>query len=416
MSGFETNVSNYSLDTDYFGTSPMSFERTTMDILDSRLHPYPKEFRKVPLWEASLKIFVYSLMILVSVIGNILIILVVAKNKRMRTTTNYYIVNLAASDLLVTLSCTWVNLVSDLSEGWILGSFFCKVNSFAQVTSVVSSILSLTLVAYDRFFGIVYAMKAHIIERSAKYSLIVIWVFSITVALPMVLFRRLYERHWKNHVELWCDDDWSLGALQGTSEPTEAFHRPARMTYYTIICLILFIFPIVAMIGAYCGIIRTLWLNKIPGERLTHDISGQMKMKRKVVIMLILILTVFSVCWFPLQISILYSEYRSDPKMMGEWYDTFYFLARTLAFSNSAINPIIYAGFNENFRKGIKSMCGCYKKPRWTAIARIDSFRSTTLTATSKIFNKKKFSVQETSLIKNNFHESRDHHKMTVAT
>ncbi|VDI23659.1 Hypothetical predicted protein [Mytilus galloprovincialis] len=227
-------------------------------------------------------------------------------------------------------------------------------------------------------------MKAHIIERSAKYSLIMIWVFSITVALPMVLFRRLYERHWKDHVELWCDDDWSIGALQGTPEPTIAFHRPARMTYYTIICLILFIFPIVAMIGAYCGIIRTLWLNEIPGERLTHDVSGQMKMKRKVVIMLIFILTVFSVCWFPLQISILYSEYRSDPKMMGKWYDTFYFLARTLAFSNSAINPIIYAGFNENFRKGIKSMCGCYKKPRWTAIARIDSFRSTTLTATSK--------------------------------
>lgn len=151
-----------------------------------------------------------------------------------------------------------------------------------SVTSVVSSILSLTLVAYDRFFGIVYAMKAHIIERSAKYSLIVIWVFSITVALPMVLFRRLYERHWKDHVELWCDDDWSIGALQGTPEPTIAFHRPARMTYYTIICLILFIFPIVAMIGAYCGIIRTLWLNQIPGERLTHDVSGQMKMKRKV--------------------------------------------------------------------------------------------------------------------------------------
>jgi hypothetical protein len=151
------------------------------------------------------------------------------------------------------------------------------------VTSVVSSILSLTLVAYDRFFGIVYAMKAHIIERSAKCSLIVIWVFSITVALPMLLFRRLYDRQWQNHIELWCDDDWSLGALQGgTSEEYDVFHRPARITYYTIICLILFIFPIMAMIGAYCGIIRTLWLNQVPGERLTHDISGQMKMKRKV--------------------------------------------------------------------------------------------------------------------------------------
>lgn len=128
-------------------------------------------------------------------------------------------------------------------------------------------------------------MKAHIIERSAKYSLILIWVFSITIALPMLFFRRLYGRHWKNHAELWCDDDWSLTA----SETTPGFHRPARITYYTIICLVLFIFPIMAMIGAYCGIIRTLWLNQVPGERITHDISGQMKMKRKVGIITIIL-------------------------------------------------------------------------------------------------------------------------------
>lgn len=128
MSEFE-NMSNYSLDSI---SGIHSMEDTTLFILDPRQHPYPKPFRQVPVWEASIKIFVYSLMILLSVIGNILIILVVAKNKRMRTTTNFYIVNLAASDLLVTLSCTWVNLVNDLAEGWILGSFFCKVNSFAQ--------------------------------------------------------------------------------------------------------------------------------------------------------------------------------------------------------------------------------------------------------------------------------------------
>lgn len=128
MSEFE-NMSNYSLD---YISGIHSMEETTSFILDPRQHAYPKPFKQVPVWEASIKICVYSLMILLSVIGNILIILVVAKNKRMRTTTNFYIVNLAASDLLVTLSCTWVNLVNDLSEGWILGSFFCKVNSFAQ--------------------------------------------------------------------------------------------------------------------------------------------------------------------------------------------------------------------------------------------------------------------------------------------
>ncbi|KAK3089722.1 hypothetical protein FSP39_005898 [Pinctada imbricata] len=51
----------------------------------------------------------------------------------MQTTTNYFIVNLAVCDIFVTVSCAWVRLVDNLTEGWVLGSFFCKFNSFAQV-------------------------------------------------------------------------------------------------------------------------------------------------------------------------------------------------------------------------------------------------------------------------------------------
>lgn len=74
----------------------------------------------------------YGLIILLALIGNIVVILVVARNKRMHTPTNYFIVNLAVSDILVTSMCTWVHLVHDVTEGWVLGAFFCKINSFAQ--------------------------------------------------------------------------------------------------------------------------------------------------------------------------------------------------------------------------------------------------------------------------------------------
>ena len=94
--------------------------------------PYPRELKKYPVWEILLKIFIYVLVIVMATTGNCLVITVVFTNSRMRTTTNYYIVNLAASDLLVTLSCSWVHLVSSLNEDWVLGSFFCRFNSFAQ--------------------------------------------------------------------------------------------------------------------------------------------------------------------------------------------------------------------------------------------------------------------------------------------
>ncbi|WAR26657.1 CCKAR-like protein [Mya arenaria] len=93
---------------------------------------YPVPFKEVPLWEMIVKITLYSVLILFAFVGNILIIVVVAHNKRMQTTTNYFIVNLAVSDLLVTGFCCWVRVVDDITEGWVLGNFFCKFNSFAQ--------------------------------------------------------------------------------------------------------------------------------------------------------------------------------------------------------------------------------------------------------------------------------------------
>ena len=94
--------------------------------------PYLGELKHVPAWEAGIKIAGYAVIIVVALLGNLLVLVTVARTRRLHTTTNFYIVNLAVSDLLVTLMCTWVHLVDDLTEGWVLGAFFCKFNTFAQ--------------------------------------------------------------------------------------------------------------------------------------------------------------------------------------------------------------------------------------------------------------------------------------------
>jgi hypothetical protein len=102
--------------------------------------PYPGEYISIPLWELGLKIAFSALISLLALGGNIFVIFIVWRNKKMHTPTNYYIVNLAFSDLMVTLSCTWVHLVDNITEGWILGAFFCKFNSFAQGESLTAGI------------------------------------------------------------------------------------------------------------------------------------------------------------------------------------------------------------------------------------------------------------------------------------
>ena len=99
---------------------------------DTHAFPYFGEIKVVPVWEMTVKVILYTLIIVIALLGNVSVVFIVWRNKRMWTTTNFYIVNLAVSDLMIVLSCQWVKLVDDLSEGWVLGAFFCKFNSFAQ--------------------------------------------------------------------------------------------------------------------------------------------------------------------------------------------------------------------------------------------------------------------------------------------
>lgn len=90
------------------------------------------EIKEVPAWEMGVKITICVSIELVAIVGNLLIIIIIAQSPKMRNVTNYYILNLAISDLLVGLFAIWIHLVDDLTQGWVLGSFLCKFNPFMQ--------------------------------------------------------------------------------------------------------------------------------------------------------------------------------------------------------------------------------------------------------------------------------------------
>lgn len=110
----------------------MDYSQYAFEDYNTSAHYYIGEIQQAPTWEIIVKIIAYVIIMVLSLVGNMLVVYIVWHNKRMRTTTNFFIVNLAVSDLMVTSSCTWVHLVDDLTEGWVLGAFFCKVNSFMQ--------------------------------------------------------------------------------------------------------------------------------------------------------------------------------------------------------------------------------------------------------------------------------------------
>ncbi|MGH0149207.1 UNVERIFIED_CONTAM: hypothetical protein FKN15_020370 [Acipenser sinensis] len=85
----------------------------------------------------TVRIFLYSLIFLLSVLGNALIIAVLVRNKQMRTMTNLFLLSLAVSDLMLCLFCVPFTLIPNLMKDFIFGSGVCKIATYFMVVSTL---------------------------------------------------------------------------------------------------------------------------------------------------------------------------------------------------------------------------------------------------------------------------------------
>ncbi|XP_022237845.1 substance-K receptor-like [Limulus polyphemus] len=116
------------------------------------------------------------------------------------------------------------------------------------------------------------------------------------------------------------------------------------------------------MTAAYTMIIWKLWVNKVPGERSQANITVQHKAKKKVIKLVTVVLAAFICCWMPFQAIVLYSQFGHFSSISGElpdWFPLLNYFATYIAYSNSAINPIIYGSFGTNLRQGLCAVLFC---------------------------------------------------------
>ena len=102
-------------------------------------------------WLDILQYTLFAIIFAVSTIGNILVCLVVLGTKRMRTTRNFLLVNLAVSDLTVALLCIPFDLVLKITApNWPLGAVMCKLLWPSMTLVTNSSAVTLAVISFDR--------------------------------------------------------------------------------------------------------------------------------------------------------------------------------------------------------------------------------------------------------------------------
>ncbi|KAH9487563.1 hypothetical protein Btru_072362 [Bulinus truncatus] len=148
-------------------------------------------------WFKCAFILLYSVVFFVCCFGNSVVLYTIARNKRMRTRTNFFLANLAVADLGVGTVCILPKLIQYLSSRWLLGEVMCKISYFAQNMTYTASILLLTVIAIERYIAVLHPLRSKCIvtETRLVISQVIIWVVSAAYNSPDLHMFALFHAH-----------------------------------------------------------------------------------------------------------------------------------------------------------------------------------------------------------------------------
>lgn len=158
-------------------------------------------------------LLVFGLIFTLGVLGNSMVITVLARNKpgKPRSTTNIFILNLSIADLSYLLFCIPFQSTIYMMPTWVLGAFICKFIHYFFTVSMLVSIFTLSAMSVDRYIAIVHSRKSSSIRvaRHALIGVLVIWVLSLAMASPIMYYQNIFHTL-DNHTfcwEVWPDQN-----------------------------------------------------------------------------------------------------------------------------------------------------------------------------------------------------------------
>lgn len=132
---------------------------------------------------------IYGLIFVIGLVGNIMTIIIIKYNRYLRTPTNFYLLNLAVSDLMMLMCNLPLEMIEIHYRQWPLPIIFCKLRNICAEFFTCSSILTILAFTCERYFAIVHPVHFHQLThfRRAQNVIIIIWFISLIFSLPLGL-------------------------------------------------------------------------------------------------------------------------------------------------------------------------------------------------------------------------------------
>lgn len=307
-----------------------------------------------------------GVVLLAGVIGNILLLVYIARRKRRKSPYIILIASLAVSDLLMLL--IGMPFVSTLYtfDSWPYGAFICKLSEFAQTSSAAAEVLNLTALSVDRYF--LFSMrKSHLSKKSSLILLSCIWISSIAFALPDLVSSTIL----------------SFGTLEFCIVYPESLGKLYREIHVVLKFVLLFIMPLLTictfyiLIGIKLGTIEELMpatntKHVIRDKLLRHNNGNHMHKRKRLTFMIFILVFVFVVTWLPRYVYLMWFHF--DSSVINTAWFIFKIVSFCLMFTSSLINPYIYCALDDTFKCFVLKLCGRVEQFHVSDIYSSDSY------------------------------------------
>ncbi|MXQ96280.1 hypothetical protein E5288_WYG015958 [Bos mutus] len=272
-------------------------------------------------------VLLYSIVVVVGLVGNCLLVLVIARVRRLHNVTNFLIGNLALSDVLMCAACVPLTLAYAFEpRGWVFGGGLCHLVFFLQPVTVYVSVFTLTTIAVDRYVVLVHPLRRRISLRFSAYAVLAIWALSAVLALPAAL--HTYHVELKPHRVRLCEEFWGSQERQ-------------RQLYAWGLLLVTYLLPLLVILLSYV--------------RVSSQADWDRARRRRTFCLLVVVVVVFAVCWLPLHVFNLLRDL--DPHAIDPYaFGLVQLLCHWLAMSSACYNPFIYAWLHDSFREELRKL------------------------------------------------------------
>ena len=286
-----------------------------------------------------LQLLFYFTIVVVGSVGNTLICLAILGREK-RKTSEYFILNLAITDLATSVISIPLDIIERLAGYWPFGSFLCKVVYPLQTILMAVSVSTLLAMSLERHRAIMYPLKPRMKGRKPIIIILVIWLASTFLVFPYIFVLGLDD--------VFCVEHW----------PNTHYAKA-----YTIsVFIVLYLCPLCGITIAYVRIGRKLYRDikkiKVVVADSERGLIGKQVLRtrahRNVRIVKIFVTAViaFGLCMLPNHIMWLWHDY-------GDGYRSKYFsnvlvFTNILVYVNSSINPFIFGTLQARCARGCR--------------------------------------------------------------